>query len=52
LGPTIYGVMTTAFGNPRYGVGAIMVFFLVGGLILATVDEAAGVAASGRASAS
>jgi UMF1 family MFS transporter len=52
LGPTIYGVMTTAFGNPRYGVGAIMVFFLVGGLILATVDEVAGVAASGRASAS
>ena len=52
LEPTVYGVMTTAFGNPRYGVGAIMVFFLVGGLILTTVDEAAGVAASGRISAS
>ena len=48
----IYGVMTTAFGSPRYGVGAIIVFFLVGGLILATVDEATGIAASGRAAVS
>ncbi len=52
LGPIVYGAMTTAFGNPRYGVGAIMVFFLIGGLILLTVDEAAGVAASGRTTAS
>jgi UMF1 family MFS transporter len=52
LGPMVYGAMTTAFGNPRYGVGAIIVFFLIGGLILLTVDEAAGVAASGRTPAS
>jgi hypothetical protein len=33
-------------------VGAIVVFFLIGGLILATVDEQAGVASSGRVSVS
>jgi UMF1 family MFS transporter len=48
-GFAIYSVMTTAFGSPRYGAGAILVFFLLGGLILLTVDERAGVAASGRA---
>ncbi len=35
-------------GNQRYGVGAILVFFVVGGLILMGVDEEAGVPASGR----
>ena len=52
LGPLLYGFMTTVFGSQRYGVGAIIVFFLIGGLILVTVDERAGVAASGRAEAS
>ena len=48
LGTIVYASMTTVFGNPRYGAGAIIVFFIVGGLILLTVDERAGVAASGR----
>ena len=52
LGTAVYAGMTTAFGSQRYGVGAIIVFFLVGGLILATVDEQAGIAASGRVSTS
>ena len=52
MGTAVYAVVTTAFGSPRYGVGAGIVFFLIGGLILATVDEEAGVAASGRARAS
>ena len=52
IGTIAYIAMTTAFGSPRYGVGSIMVFFLIGGLILAKVDEDAGVAASGRAAAS
>ena len=52
VGTIVYASMTTAFGNPRYGVGAIIVFFVIGGLILATVDERAGVAASGRTTAS
>ena len=50
MGTAIYAATTTAFGNPRYGAGAVIVFFLVGGLILLTVDEQAGVAASGRVS--
>jgi UMF1 family MFS transporter len=50
MGPLLYGGMTTVFGNQRYGIGVIIVFFVVGGLILATVDEKAGMAASGRSS--
>jgi len=52
MGPIIYNIMTTAFGSPRYGLGAMVMFFLSGGLILLTVDEQAGVAASGRAEVS
>ena len=51
LGTAAYAGMTTAFGSQRYGVATIIVFFVIGGLILATVDEPAGVAASGRAEA-
>ena len=49
MGPLLYALLTTRFGSQRYGIGVIIVFFLVGGLILATVDEKAGMAASGRA---
>ena len=52
MGPLLYGFMTTVFGSQRYGLGAVIVFFVIGGSILATVDEEAGVAASGRVSAS
>jgi UMF1 family MFS transporter len=52
MGPLFYGFMTTVFGSQRYGVGVVIVFFLIGGVILATVDEQAGVAASGRVSVS
>ena len=48
LGTAAYAALTTAFGSQRYGIGGIIVFFVVGGLILATVDEEAGAAASGR----
>jgi UMF1 family MFS transporter len=48
----IYSTLTTISGNPRYGAGAALVFFLIGGLILLKLDEQAGVAASGRARAS
>ena len=51
MGTAAYALMTTAFGSQRYGVGVIVVFFLIGGLLLATVDEEAGVAASGRRTA-
>ena len=49
LGPFLYGLAIGVFGNQRFGVAVILVFFLVGGLILLGVDEEAGVAASGRA---
>ncbi len=49
MGPLLYGLAITVFGNQRFGVAVTMVFFLVGGLILLGVDEQAGVAASGRA---
>ncbi len=52
LGTAVYAGMTTVFGSQRYGVGSIIVFFIIGGLILLTVDERAGVAASGRTQAS
>ena len=52
MGPLLYGSMTTLFGSQRYGLGVVIGFFLIGGLILATVDEEAGVAASGRAAVS
>ena len=48
MGPLLYGLAITLFGNQRVGVGLIMVFFLIGGLILMGVDEEAGMAASGR----
>ena len=51
MGPLLYGAMTTLFGSQRYGLGAVIVFFVIGGLILATVDEQEGVAASGRVTA-
>ena len=49
MGPLLYGLAISIFGNQRFGVGIIMVFFLVGGLILLGVDEEAGIASSGRA---
>ena len=52
VGTAVYSAMTTAFGSPRYGAGAVIVFFIVGGIILATVDEQAGITASGRDSVS
>jgi UMF1 family MFS transporter len=46
LGPILLGVATTAFASQRAGVATVLLFFLVGGLLLATVDERAGMAAA------
>ena len=43
MGPLFYGEITRLTGNPRVGMGSILVFFIVGGLLLASVDEARGV---------
>jgi UMF1 family MFS transporter len=45
MGPVLLGLIATGFGL-RAGVGTVLVFFLVGGTILLTVDEAAGISAA------
>ena len=37
LGPLLFGLATAAFGTPRAGMATILIFFLVGAAILATV---------------
>jgi UMF1 family MFS transporter len=45
LGPLLLGIATEALGSQRAGVGVLLVFFLVGGLVLTTVREREGIAA-------
>ena len=42
MGPLLYGEITRMTGNPRIGMASILVFFLVGGLVLLSVNEARG----------
>lgn len=42
LGPFLYGEVTRLTGNPRIGMGTIIAFFIIGGALLALVDEARG----------
>ncbi len=44
LGPLMYGELTRITGNPRIGMGSILVFFVIGALVLTTVDERRGAA--------
>jgi len=46
MGPILLGIATTAFASQRAGVATVLLFFLVGGLLLAMVDERAGMAAA------
>ena len=43
LGPLLLGVMTTAFNSQRAGVATVIAFFIVGGVILASVNERQGI---------
>ena len=43
LGPLLMGVITQAFGSQRYGMATVGLFFIVGGLLLRTVDEQKGI---------
>ncbi|MSO48404.1 MAG: MFS transporter [Acidobacteria bacterium] len=45
-GPLLLGVLTDAFSSHRVGMASILLFFLVGGLLLVSVDEAKGIAAA------
>jgi UMF1 family MFS transporter len=42
LGPLLLGVLTDSFDSQRAGMAVVLVFFVIGGLILAQVDEEAG----------
>jgi UMF1 family MFS transporter len=46
MGPLLLGWATNAFHTQRAGVATVLLFFVVGGILLARVDEAAGIAAA------
>jgi len=46
FGPFLLGILTQAFGSQRAGISVVALFFIVGGLILATVNEEEGIAAA------
>lgn len=51
LGPLLLGILTEAFKSQRAGYSVVVVFFIIGGLILLTVDEKRGMALAARGSA-
>jgi UMF1 family MFS transporter len=46
MGPFLLGTVTAAFGSQRAGVATVLLFFLVGGTLLATVNERRGIEAA------
>jgi UMF1 family MFS transporter len=46
LGPLLLGFVAQSVNSQRAGVATVIAFFLVGGILLATVDERRGVAAA------
>lgn len=46
MGPLLLGLATTAFATQRAGVATVIIFFVIGGVILASVSEAKGIAAA------
>jgi UMF1 family MFS transporter len=46
LGPLLLGAASLAFDSQRAGVATVLVFFLVGGVLLALVDERRGIDAA------
>ena len=51
MGPFLLGQLTAAFDSQRVGVSAVLLFFLVGGVLLTRVNESEGIRLSGRAEA-
>lgn len=45
LGPILLGSITDTFQSQRFGMATVGIFFIVGGLLLRTVDEKAGIQA-------
>jgi UMF1 family MFS transporter len=50
IGPMLFGWLTLATGTQRAGIAAVLVLFLIGGVLLLLVDEREGTLASGRVS--
>ena len=46
LGPILLGIVTARFQSQRAGVATVLIFFVVGGLLLETVNEQRGIAAA------
>jgi len=46
MGPFLLGTVTAAFGSQRAGVATVLLFFLAGGTLLATVNERRGIEAA------
>ena len=46
LGPLLLGVLTEVFGTQRAGIAIVLVLFLIGGVLLLGLDEAAGIRAA------
>jgi len=46
MGPFLLGVLTQIFESQRYGIAVVILFLIVGFLLLRSVDEEAGIAAS------
>lgn len=46
LGPILLGTVTAAFNSQRAGVATVLLFFLAGGVLLATVNERRGMEAA------
>lgn len=42
MGPLLLGIVTEVTGSQRWGMATILAFFVIGGLLLATVDEEEG----------
>lgn len=51
MGPILFGELSNIFGNQRPAVAAVVVLFLIGGLLLRTVNEQEGIRAAEAASA-
>ncbi len=48
LGPLLLGILTSAFNSQRAGVSIVLLFFIVGGVLLRSVDEKEGILVAGR----
>ncbi|MCG8618355.1 MAG: MFS transporter [Desulfobacterales bacterium] len=46
FGPLLLGILTQVFNSQRAGISVVALFFIIGGLILARVDEEKGMAAA------